>query len=432
MHINAHLEFDVVALQQHDTVTAMVELEAPQINPSDDSAARVGHSAVVVLDRSGSMSGTRLESAKGSLIQLVDRLDDRDRFGLIAFDHEATLVVPAQTVGETGKDHLRRAIASVYAGGSTDLASGYLRGLQEARRVANGSGATLVLLSDGHANTGIVDPAQLRGIAAKAASESITTSTIGIGTGYDEEILAEVATGGTGNHAFAEGPDQAAAAITAEFDGLLSKSVQGASLLITPEPQVTQIHVLNDLPTHIVDGSLLTDVGDLYSGERRRVVVAFDVPAMAELGMVDVGTLTFSYTELPGLKQHNVKIPVTVNVVPTDVAAGRVPRPEVTQEKLLLSSQSHKKAAEEAMRRGDNDTAYDILAAPIMAFDDLEADFGGTMDQRIKAEKEWLQRSRDLMGKTSNEYMTKRLRADRTRKSRGYDRDQGGEVDGDA
>ena len=95
----------------------------------------------------------------------------------------------------------------------TDLSGGYLRGLQEARRGAGPAGATIVLLSDGHANAGITDPAALREVAANAGAQSITTSTIGIGHGYDQDLLAEIATGGNGNHSFAADGDSAAAAL---------------------------------------------------------------------------------------------------------------------------------------------------------------------------------------------------------------------------
>lgn len=429
MHINAHLEFDVVALQQDDTVTVMVELEAPPAPAENETTQHVEHAAVVVLDRSGSMAGDRLQAAQRALAQLVDRLDDRDRFGLVVFDHEATVAVPAGKVGEIGKQQLRATIASLSPGGSTDLASGYLRGLQEARRVASGAGATVVLLSDGHANTGIVDPLTFRQLAAKAAGNGITSSTIGIGVGYDQDILAEVATGGSGNHAFAEGPDQAGAAITAEFDGLLSKTVQGANLLISPGDQVTQINVLNDLPGHVVDSAIMTDVGDLYAGESRRVVVAFGVPAMGQLGMVEIAQLTFTYTGLPDLEQHTVTIPVTVNVVPVDVAAGRVPKPEVAREKLFLSSQTQKREAEEAILRGDYDAARQTISESRRRLGEADDILGAPPDPRLQAELDWLAESHDMVGSASPEYLSRRFRSDRTRKSRGYTREQGGEVD---
>ncbi|HEY4752689.1 MAG TPA: VWA domain-containing protein, partial [Candidatus Limnocylindrales bacterium] len=100
MHISTHLDVDVVAVETDDEVSLLVELTAPAAAPSVDA---VVHTAVVVLDRSGSMCGLRLEHAKRALIALVDRLDEHDRFGLVTFDDHAELVVPAEPVGN-GRD----------------------------------------------------------------------------------------------------------------------------------------------------------------------------------------------------------------------------------------------------------------------------------------------------------------------------------------
>lgn len=110
-----------------DSVTLMVEGEAPGADtPAPDLPQ---HTAVVVLDRSGSMAGRPLESANRALMILVDRLDDRDRFGFVAFDDVAAVVIP---VGKESDST-----------GPTDLSSRYLRGLQEASRVSTATGAPL-------------------------------------------------------------------------------------------------------------------------------------------------------------------------------------------------------------------------------------------------------------------------------------------------
>lgn len=426
MHIDAHLEFDVLALEQDDTVTVMVEMQAPQAREEEE--AHVEHAAVVVLDRSGSMSGGRLAAAKRALVTLLDRLDDRDRFGLVSFDNQATVEIPAGLVGVAGKGRLRQAIEGLRTGGSTDMSSGFLRGLQEARRVATGAGATVVLLSDGHANSGIVDPGVFRDVAATAAGEGITTSTIGIGVGYDHHILAELATGGSGNHSFADGPDQAGAALSLEFEGLLSKTVQGASLMVDPAGLVQSVRILNDLPVHAVDGQIMAELGDFYAGETRRVVLAFDVPAVTRMGPLELAQLQFTFTELPALQQHAVKVPVVVNVVPAEAAAARLPEPEVTREKLFLTAQSVKREAEEALDRGDYGRAQEILRESGEMLQNLDEEL---LDPRLLKEAHWFSQSHDMVGSAEPEYLRRRLRSDRTRKSRGYNRSQGGEVGDD-
>ena len=428
MRINALLDVDLVAVEATDSVTVLLELEAPSAAPSD--VPRPEHTAVVVLDRSGSMSGDRLNAAKRALIGLVDRLDDRDRFGLVVFDDVAEVVIPAGRVGDLGRDRLRRDIAKIHTGGMTDLSAGYFRGLQEARRVATATGATIVMLSDGCANSGVTDPTKLRDVAGRAASQGITTSTIGIGLGYDETILTEMATGGAGNHSFAQGPDDAAVAIAAELDGLLSKTVQAAHLIITPTSDVAAVRILNDLHCQRIEGGILVELGDFYSGEQRRLTITIDIPAMAALGLAQIATLTLAYVELATLEQHTVTLPVSVNVVPLDVARGRVALPEVVREKLFLTAQHAKRDVEAALHSGDLDTARTHLTG-------VEATLGGQdpelLDEQLLAELQWLGRTRDMLNEPQADidaaYMSRRVSADRARKSHGYkSRQQGGEV----
>ena len=421
MHINAVLEMDVVALEQDDSVTVMLDLTAPQ---NDEDKDRPAQAVIVVLDRSGSMSGPRLHAGKRALVALLDRLDERDWFGLVAFDHEAEVVIPAQPLGSIGRESAQLAIARLAPRGTTDLSSGYLRGLQEAERVQAAGGTTLLVLSDGHANEGIIDPAVFKQMASNAARKRISTSTIGIGDGYDEIILAEMAIGGNGNHSFALEADQAAAAVAGEVDGLLQKSVQAASILIKPTSDVVTIHVVNDLPSQAVAGGILVELGDFYSTEQRKVLLTFGVPAMAALGLAQIADLVLTYVSIPELVTHTVTLPISVNVVPQDIAKGRVPNPEVEREKILLETQAEKRLTEEALRRGDEDAARRHLASSMSLLQ------SAPQDAEIDEEIHFLKRSLEELDERGSRYTEKRLRADSSKKSRGYkSREQGGQID---
>ena len=100
MHVNAHLDVDVIALEQDDVVNVLLELQAPPMPPS--AAPRPAHTIVVVLDRSGSMSGPRLFAAKSALAALIDRLDPTDKLGVVVFDNTAQVVLPTRPLGDLG------------------------------------------------------------------------------------------------------------------------------------------------------------------------------------------------------------------------------------------------------------------------------------------------------------------------------------------
>jgi Ca-activated chloride channel family protein len=357
VRIAAHLDVEMIAMETDDQVSVMIELTAPPA-PSD-SGERVPGTLQVVLDRSGSMRGSRLAGAKTALASLVDRLDPRDHFGLVVFDDKVDVAVPATKLAD--KAAVKRAIAGVQTRGSTDLSGGYLRGLQEARRVAGPGGATVLIISDGHANVGITDPDALARVAAEAYTHRVTTSTLGFGLGYDERILSAIARGGSGNEHFAEEPDTASALIAREVDGLLTQTAQAASLHVRLAPVVRGVLVVNDLPANIVDDGLLIELGTFYADETRKLVLTFDVPAVAALGLAEVATLTFTYVELPALAQHTVTVPVHVNVVPGDQAAGRVPDPVVRTELIYLRAQQAKRRASNLLNSGDSAGALDEI-----------------------------------------------------------------------
>jgi Ca-activated chloride channel family protein len=278
---------------------------------------------------------------------------------VLAFDDETQIVVPVGPL--TNKTAVKHAIAGVDAGGCTDLSSGYLRGLQEAQRVAGPTGATLLLVSDGHANAGVTDPDQLGQVATRARTKNVTTSTLGFGLGYDEQLLGALARGGAGNELFAEEADTAVALIAGEVDGLLTQVAQAASLRLTWTDHVAGISVLNDLPVVGLPDGAMFELGTFYAGETRRLLVKLSIPSIAALGLTQVATLEFTHVSLPDLVQHTTTVPMMVNIVPGDQAAGRIPDPKVRSEELFQVTQKAKRESSRLLSQGRGDEASAML-----------------------------------------------------------------------
>lgn len=365
MHVTAHLDLDVVALDQEHEVTVLVEVTAPGL---DADAGRPVATVQVVLDRSGSMEGARLEGARRALLGLVDRLDPRDNFGVVSFDDSARVEVAAGPVSD--KKGAREAVRRLRSGGSTDLSSGLLRGVQEARRAAGGGGATLLLISDGHANLGVVEPELLGRVAKEAHRHGVSVTTLGYGLDYDERLMTAIADGGAGSALHAEDPDAAGVLIAGEVDGLLSKVTQAASLTVTPRGPVTSVLVYGGLPvTRQAGGGIMAELGDLYAGETRGVLLRLLVPGIARLGPATLAELVFTYVEAATLTTYTVTVPVAVDVVPGDEAAGQVPDLTVRAERLFQEAQDAKRRAAEALLSGDVTEAAEVLRS---AGDELE------------------------------------------------------------
>jgi Ca-activated chloride channel family protein len=357
MHLSALLDFDVVPLDTDDAVSVLIDITAPE---READTERPPATLQIVLDRSGSMGGGRLAGAITALVGLVDRLAPTDNFGLVSFDTQAVVEVPTGPL--TDKEAVRRRIRGLVPGGGTDLSSGLLRGIQEARRAGGDQGATLLLISDGHANHGVTDHDLLRQVTADAYGHGVATTTLGYGLGYDEALLGAVADGGAGSALFAEDPDTAGGLIAQEAEYLLAKTAQAASLRVPSGPHVKEASVVGEMPSsRLPDGALMVELGDFFSGETRRLLLRLEVPGVASLGTVTVTTLEVTYVDPTTMTTYTATLPITVNVVPGDEARERSPRPEVRTEEALQRAQTAKREASEALRRGDRQGAADIL-----------------------------------------------------------------------
>lgn len=348
MRTRLSLEYDLIAVESEDTVHALLELTAPA---PDRATERPPATLQVVVDRSGSMAGGRLAAALQALHALIARLRPTDRLGLVTFDDEVAVPIAAGPVGDGGR--ARQALGTIHPGGTTNLSAGLLRGIQEAQRAGSGAGATLVLLSDGHANQGVTDHSRLERFASGARTQRITTSTIGIGLGYDEDLLASIARGGGGNAAFAEHGDDAGAALAAEVDGLLAQAAQATSLTVRPSGDVSEVRLFNDLPATAIEDGFMAELGDLYAGETRRVLLEIDVPALSGLGLRQVCELELRWVDIASMESKLVSIPISVNVVPGDEAAGRTENPQVRTELAFQRAQRTKRDGTDALRDGD-------------------------------------------------------------------------------
>ena len=418
------LDTDLIAIESEDKVTVMVDLTAPV---TENQTSRPARGVQVCLDISGSMEGAPLASAKESILKLIDRLDKKDTFGMVIFDDTAKVAVPTKPLIDHDIAQLKKAIRKIQTGGSTDISAGFTLAMREASRTKLEGGTTLLAISDGHANAGEQNPQFFADVAAKSATEKITSGSIGLGNGYDETILEALAQGGGGAHRFAGTIDEAVGAIAAEVDDLLDKSIVNAVLRLTPTTAMTSapaIEVLQRLPYWKDGETFVVQLGDLYSGENRRFIIDLDVPGIASLGLCKIADITIEYLDLAQRQEISVTMPVNVNVVPGDVAAGRIADPIVRAERLILEAQTAKSLAVDELLNGKIKEASTRLKGAASSLR-REASLIPVTDERsaeslaiIKAEADEI----DVLAQTAEDqdvmYSSKRMTESYSRKTR--------------
>ncbi len=339
------LDHSLVALETETDVHVMLELVAPE---APDSGSRAPIALALVLDRSGSMAGAKLEVAKRCARWLVSRLRDNDLLALVAYDDEVRLLAPLEAVDAGGMDQV---LAQIQPGGMTNLSGGWLKGLEQLRGAPAEAARKVLLLTDGLANQGIMEPGALVALTQKAAEDAIGTTTIGLGDDFDEDLLTAMADAGRGNAHYAASPDAAPAIFAEEIEGLTSLVGQNLSVEIRPSEHVDVVGILNEYVAVPTTGGVQSELGDAYAGDRRRVVCALHVPRLGELGPQPVAELVLRYVSVGDeIAEHTLKLPVMVNAVSAAEAAGAAPDSGVHEEVLILKAA---KARDEAIRLAD-------------------------------------------------------------------------------
>ena len=353
------VKFDrtLVTVLVDEVVHVMLELAAPPAATMNRAPLDV----VVVLDRSGSMSGAPLESVTAATAQLLRLAGPDDRVGVVAFDDEVQLVLP---LAHHDPDIASRAVRAIQEGGSTNLSGGWLKGLELLTTAPRAESLRrIIVLTDGHANAGITGADQLVQLIKGGYGQGVTTSCIGFDAGYDEQLLAALADSGMGNDYWCAGPDQAARVFADEFGGLAAVVAQNVSVEITPSAAVAATAVLNEFPTTALPTGVQVALGDAYGGERRKLVARFHLRPVTTAGPIDVATLTIRWAATTGdVALHTVTVPVVVsagNGAQSDAGASQ----EVTEEVLRLEVAKSRRDARDAAQSGDFGTASRLLSA---------------------------------------------------------------------
>jgi len=361
MDLGASVRFDhqLLAVERDHHVHCMLELTAPA---AVASTTRPPLHLAVVLDRSGSMAGPKLDTARECAAFLARRLRPTDELSIVTYDDEVRLELPLSPVGAHGA-LLEQALLRIAPGGMTNLSGGWLKGLEQLRSVPGGDGPKQVLLlSDGLANSGITDAATLVGMARTAADEGVGTTTIGFGDGFDEELMTGMADSGGGHPYFAETPEQAPAIFEQEYEGLASIVAQNVSVELRPTSEVKVLGVLNDHPQVAVAGGVQLQLGDAYGEERRRIVFELFVPRLDRLGAEVVAEVVVRFVRVGAeVAAHELRVPVTVNLVSADEASASGADHEVTEEVVILKAARAQDEARVQAQAGDLDGATRLL-----------------------------------------------------------------------
>ncbi len=188
----------------------------------------------LVLDRSTSMRGPRLDKVKIAAQQIIDQLSPDDILSVVTFSDRADVVIPAQPVRD--KISMRAQVSMMRADGGTEIFQGLSAGIEQVRRHAGPRRVNhVILLTDGRTYG---DEMQCLSLAEKAGKEGISISGMGIGEEWNDNFLDEVAKQTGGTSAYINSPAAVISFLNDRVRSLGDSFVERMQLSIAPDADV--------------------------------------------------------------------------------------------------------------------------------------------------------------------------------------------------
>ena len=325
-----------------------------------DSKKRVPINLAIVIDKSGSMSGQRIEKAREAAILAVNMLNENDTLSIVAYDSEARVIVPATKV-----DNRLRIIGlineNIYAEGGTALFAGLSKGIKQVEnQLTKDKVNRIILLSDGQANIGPSSVDELSQLAIIAAKKNIAITTLGIGSDYNELLMSSIASYSDGNHVFVNNSADLENVFVHEFNDLMSAIAQDVVITIQLKNGVKPVRLLGR--DGVIKGNEITvKMNQLFSNQEKYVLLEV-IPDKGKVGQEKtLAQVDLKYDNLLENKTENetqvVRISYTKDKKMVDDAIHQDVVVETELQKVALENEK----ALELYNQGKRDEAQQLL-----------------------------------------------------------------------
>ena len=383
---------------------ALIRIHAPEapLNPS-----RIPLNLALVLDRSGSMGGAKLEYAKAAAKYVMERLDAEDRVSVVAFDDTIEVTLPSTPAG---KVNIQRVLDAIQERGSTNLHGGWLEGgTQVASQMRPNALNRVMVLSDGLANAGETNADRIASDVRGLASRGVTTTTLGVGRDFDEDMMQAIATAGDGNYYFIEHPTALPHIFAGELAGLKNSFARTVSLGLETTNGVQVLDVLNDAPRN-PQGRLM--LPNLMYGTTLEVLVKLSLPAHSTGNPLEALRVRLAYTPSSGGSRTIQRETLQLHAVNDSAYRALSAHPSVLEALALLESSRAKAEMIAHLDRGDKESTSALISSQYAVLSAAPA------SPKIAREMEALEELRTDLSRDAS-VMRKRASSQRYEKQRG-------------
>ncbi len=281
----------VAATGKPQVVYSLVEL-----TPAGDNGPRVPANFCLVLDRSGSMEGAKMDSLKKAVEGALARMTPKDRVSIVIFDDEVEVLVPSQPV--TDPKEIMGKVTAVIPRGGTQIGQALKKGMEEIDKAVSPDLVNrLLLLTDGQTWG---DEGECLAIAKEAGEKGIAITTGGIGEEWNENLLLEIADHSHGDSHWIRKPEEIASCFLSEMDGMRSVVASSAEAVLKLSPGVILNHahrtqpMISEMTVPKGDHSHTFSLGEVTALRGQSLLFELQVPAK-DPGPYRVGQVEISY-----------------------------------------------------------------------------------------------------------------------------------------
>jgi len=249
----------------------------------------------IVIDRSGSMRGKRLDNAIEAARGMVRRLRDGDMVSVITYDTRAETLVNATTIDASSRESIASQLGGITPGGDTCISCALEAGM-DALRGRDGMIQRMLLLSDGEATAGVRDVPGFRRIAERARDMGCTISSVGVDVNYNERIMTAIALEANGRHYFVESDSSLPAIFEQELQSLVRTVATNAEMRVELAPGVQLLQVF-DRAFRREGNGVVVPMGSFTAADNKTVLAKVRLPRGAD-GHRAVANVSFTFDDL--------------------------------------------------------------------------------------------------------------------------------------
>ncbi len=293
--------------------------------------ARTPLNLCLVIDRSGSMEGPPLDYVKQACSHVVDLLSPDDVLSIVTFEETVDVLMPPQRV--TNRQAIKDGIARIMPGNTTNLYDGLMLGAQQVMSITDPGRATrLVVLTDGDPTAGIKDHHALVAHAGEIKQRGITSTFLGFGPDYNEELLASMAKRAGGNYYYIPQPELIPEVFRTELEKLMTVVARNLSLTVKLSRWVAMRS-----PQSATSGEVTVSLADMERGTTLQQVFDFDF-TNHPLGWYRVAAGKLSYDDITTGKLETLDLDFVIEFTADSARYSASQNPRVAQAAQLIAA----------------------------------------------------------------------------------------------